>query len=454
MRIRILFCFLMFVIFDVFAQEELYNSYTDYRKTFLVEVEYENFEDCEIEIWETLDECRRTPIKKGMHFNNKFDREFSGFYSLGVDTGGGISSDYLKIVGSEQLPDYALYKNSKGNDNPRWIPIWYFEALEKEDRDIIVLNEPKRTEWDADAVVSQWYYDIPQLLSIVLSNCGFMVHSPLLVQNTGFLISKINDAGNGKYEIAAYPSTTDSDDQNEWKTGSENFPHLTSGEPVSFIFEINGKEMKIYNGETGKLCLDLIQMPAKWVALYEDFIRTNTIPAGLYLSEEYLKRKNGGSIGDNVHVMEDVAETAVPKPASAIGKIAAVTENLRLRTDDKTTAQVVTTLAAGAHVKVLAHGREDTIDDIASNWTQVEVLGGAQDKDGNSIEAGTVGWLFGGYLSEAESAENERANKETSTAKEPSALPIVPIVVGVAALAVLLAVVILTITKKRKSDNR
>ena len=218
---------------------------------------------------------------------------------MGVDTGGGISSDYLKIVGSEQLPDYALYKNSKGNDNPRWIPIWYFEALEKEDRDIILLNEPKRTEWDADAVVSQWYYDIPQLLSIVLSNCGFMVHSPLLVQNTGFLISNINDAGNGKYEIAAYPSTTDSDDQNEWKTGSENFPHLTSGEPVSFIFEINGKEMKIYNGETGKLCLDLIQMPAKLVALYEDFIRTNKIPAGLYLPEEYLKRKNGGSLGDD-----------------------------------------------------------------------------------------------------------------------------------------------------------
>ena len=299
MRIRILFCFLMFVIFDIFTQEELYNSYTDYRKTFLVEVEYENFEDCEIEIWETVDECRRTPIKKGRHFNNKFDREFSGFYSLGVDTGGGISSDYLKIVGSEQLPDYALYKNSKGNDNPRWIPIWYFEALEKEDRDIIVLNEPKRTEWDADAVVSQWYYDIPQLLSIVLSNCGFMVHSPLLVQNTGFLISKINDAGNGKYEIAAYPSTTDSDDQNEWKTGSENFPSLQNGNPVKFRFEINGKEMKIYNGETWKLCLDLIQMPAKWAALYEDFIRTNTIPAGLYLPEEYLKRKNGGALGDD-----------------------------------------------------------------------------------------------------------------------------------------------------------
>ena len=131
-----------------------------------------------------------------------------------------------------------------------------------------------------------------------------------------------------------------------------------------------------------------------------------------------------------------------------------MTENLRLRTSDKTTAEVVTTLAAGPRVKVLAPGREDTIDGIASNWVQVSVLDGAKDKDGNAIEAGTVGWLFGGYLSEAEFAESEMANEEASTAKEPSALPIVPIVASVVALAVLLAVVILTITKKKKGEKK
>ena len=147
-------------------------------------------------------------------------------------------------------------------------------------------------------------------------------------------------------------------------------------------------------------------------------------------------------------------DAAVSKPAPAIGKTAVVTENLRLRTDDKTTAEVVATLAAGTRVKVLAPGREDTIDGIASNWTQVRVLGGAKDKDGNAIEAGTKGWLFGGYLSETKSAESESANEEASTAKESSALPIVPIAVGGAALAVLLAVVILTIAKKKKYEKK
>ena len=149
----------------------------------------------------------------------------------------------------------------------------------------------------------------------------------------------------------------------------------------------------------------------------------------------------------------DTSVTAViPKPSPDLGKTAVVTENLRLRTDDKTTAKVVTTLVAGARVKVFAPGREDTIDGIASNWVQVSVLDGAKDKDGNAIEAGTVGWLFGGYLSEAESAESESLNKEVANVKESSALPIVPIATGGAVLAVLLAVVIL-VAKRKKSGK-
>ncbi len=96
------------------------------------------------------------------------------------------------------------------------------------------------------------------------------------------------------------------------------------------------------------------------------------------------------------------AKAAIPKPAPTLGETAVVTENLRLRTNDTTTAAVVTTLAAGTRVRVLRRGREDTIDGIASGWVQVKVLGDAKDKDGNAIAASTVGWLFGGYLSEEE----------------------------------------------------
>ena len=49
--------------------------------------------------------------------------------------------------------------------------------------------------------------------------------------------------------------------------------------------------MKIYNGKTKKICFDLIQESADWVKIYENFIRTNNVPAGLTLPDEYLKRE-------------------------------------------------------------------------------------------------------------------------------------------------------------------
>ena len=149
-------------------------------------------------------------------------------------------------------------------------------------------------------------------------------------------------------------------------------------------------------------------------------------------------------------VVTALPEAAISKPAPDLGKTATVTENLRLRIDDKTTAQVVATLAAGTRVKVEAIGKEETIDGITANWVRVSVLDGAKDKDGNAIEAGTKGWLFGGYLSETEeAAESERANGESSTAKEFFSLPIVLIAAGGAVLAVLLAVILFAVKRKK-----
>ena len=441
-------CVLLFLVSTiVFAQSIVFLR----DQTFLIANDYEIIDDCNAyEIDHEKKEFVRTEtiIEKGHVVSSEIYESSWGIDMLRIENKNFIDTPDYKIAENDSFPEQSVYSIVNEETCDRWIPEWYFHALERMDRNLIAEAEPKRKTWDGDAIPDVWYKEIPQVSSLVLTNAGMTMYTPLWAQAI-FLFQSLKKDTDEKFEAIAYPDIYDTDNDVFWEPNKENFPSLQNGNPVKFRFEINGKEMKIYNGETGKLCLDLIQMPAKWVALYEDFIRTNKIPAGLYLPEEYLKRKNGGSLGDNIHVMEDVAETAVSKPAPAIGKTAIVTENLRLRTSDKTTAEVVTTLAAGTRVKVLAPGREDTIDGIASNWVQVSVPGGAKDKDGNAIEVGTAGWLFGGYLSEVESTENERANKEAH-AKESSALPIVPIVVGVAAFAILLAVVILAV-KKRKA---
>ena len=167
----------------------------------------------------------------------------------------------------------------------------------------------------------------------------------------------------------------------------------------------------------------------------------------------------------------DMSVTAViQKPAPDLGKTAVVTENLRLRTDDKTMAEVVTTLVAGARVKVEAIGKEETIDGITSNWVQVSVFDSAKDKDGNAIEAGTKGWLFGGYLTTTEYVEpvkvnlldsvetkdERKANRAGKMNKkeenEDFVFPFIQVGFGIILIIVLFPI-ILSIAKKRKTKK-
>ena len=82
----------------------------------------------------------------------------------------------------------------------------------------------------------------------------------------------------------------------------------------------------------------------------------------------------------------------------ASNKTMLVSENLKLRSGEATTSDVLTVMSAGTKVKILELGKTETIDGISSNWVKVEVQKGAKDRDGRAIRAGTVGWCYGGYL--------------------------------------------------------
>ena len=81
-----------------------------------------------------------------------------------------------------------------------------------------------------------------------------------------------------------------------------------------------------------------------------------------------------------------------------IDKIMTVKENLRLRSGEGTSSQVVTVLPTGSRVRIMEVGKAETIDGISSNWVLVESQSHTKDRDGKIIYAGTQGWCFGGYL--------------------------------------------------------
>ncbi len=95
-----------------------------------------------------------------------------------------------------------------------------------------------------------------------------------------------------------------------------------------------------------------------------------------------------------------VSQTTNTTPTTnvSINKTMLVSENLKLRSGEAITTQVLTVMAAGTKVKIIELGKAETIDSINSNWVKVEVQAGAKDKDGKSIKKGTIGWCYGGYL--------------------------------------------------------
>lgn len=81
-----------------------------------------------------------------------------------------------------------------------------------------------------------------------------------------------------------------------------------------------------------------------------------------------------------------------------INQLMNVAENLRLRKEETTSSNIITTLKKDSPVKIIQVGKREIIDGIKSNWVKIELQPGAKDRDGKSICAGTVGWVFGGYL--------------------------------------------------------
>ena len=92
-------------------------------------------------------------------------------------------------------------------------------------------------------------------------------------------------------------------------------------------------------------------------------------------------------------------QTTKPKSTTIVAqyKIMTVNENLKLRSGEATTTQVLIVMSVGTKVKILELGKEETIDGINSNWVKVEVISG-RDRDGKDIKKKTTGWCYGGYL--------------------------------------------------------
>ena len=166
------------------------------------------------------------------------------------------------------------------------------------------------------------------------------------------------------------------------------FPLFEKETPYKIILIIDGDYMKMYIDEVSekKLFQTLVRTSSEACNQIENWIKGKSNDLS-----KVVMPKHKDSKSEIIEKTPDMSNILTNKTMS-------VTENLKLRSGEATSTQVLTVMAAGTKVKILELGKAETIDGISSNWVKVEVQADAKDRDGKPIKKGTVGWCYGGYL--------------------------------------------------------
>ena len=162
----------------------------------------------------------------------------------------------------------------------------------------------------------------------------------------------------------------------------------------TFYFNFDGDYLNIYlNGETDKdLFATFVNMNDETLLQFKNLIENNKCD----LSKVTWPRHADGTCDyEDVSSVKTVSTSTTNVTSN---KTMTVSENLKLRSGEATTSEVITVMSAGTKVKILELGKAENIDGINSNWVKVEVQSDAKDREGNTISRGTVGWCYGGYL--------------------------------------------------------
>ena len=296
-----------------------------------------------------------------------------------------LSSD-LQIINTETIV----------NDKKilRLIPEYYLEVLCKKNTDLIFEKQPlwnerkKRMENEPfpfeDSFQPESYYISNTV--ILFSQHNYYLVKNVIKSNNNMEIDLLHYTDDDITERYGKTEDVFSEVYNKFRSNS-NIKLLIQTDGDYFDLWINTKENYIgrYIAASESLCEQIVNL-----------VRINKCD----LSKVIWPRHADGSCDYDGSKKTAAVKTAKPTSSTNVSsnKTMLVTENLKLRSGEATSTQVLTVMAAGTKVKILELGKAETIDGISSNWVKVEVQAGAKDRDGKPIKAGTVGWCYVGYL--------------------------------------------------------
>ena len=277
--------------------------------------------------------------------------------------------DDAVIENADKLPRMGKDKDIKyPRESLYMIPSYYYDVLKARHYEKIFEYEPEWKNWDGNSY--NWSDDFNPCYLTLTKTYGTIVYKD---KSASFLITNVTRTAENLYRMKIHVN--------------EKHKSYDSYDP------------RFYDGANIYL---------KYDGDYVDvFINSLDAKIDSFVISSYKVRQSLHYIADELY--EDIHNITWPRHADGScdyetavrlqsGKRYRASDNLRLRSSGSTAGKPVVTIGKGTQVKVLVVGAEQTIDNITSNWVQVEVQAGAKDRDGKPIAAGTTGWCFGGYL--------------------------------------------------------
>ena len=338
----------------------------------------------------------------GTEYNYKKGDNF--IYNINKDGIGVSVDDPLKIkiyfndskdnrydsqINDVYLADYD-YKIKNDVKNSYWIPSYYYELLESKNIKSDLLKY--ESYWKSFKNTTEEYlltwFDFFKVQKYYFGDFYFVSFGKYVYNDIDFFayLEEVSDTRIVYNVQKMYSHFFD------YKEGTiynqpDYLPLFEKPTPYKIILIIDGDYMKMYIDEVSEKNLfqtlirttpEACNQIEKWIKGESDDLSKVVMPKKLSVQNESSKATSSTNVSPN--------------------KTMTVSENLKLRSGEATSTQVLTVMQVGTKVKILELGKAETIDGISSNWVKVEVQSGAKDRDGRTIRAGTVGWCYGGYL--------------------------------------------------------
>lgn len=290
----------------------------------------------------------------------------------------------MKTYKYDDLEDFTVY----------WIPKTYFDVVKLKDRNYILSVYPKLSGFG--------YYDIAYDKDIRWFETTFESYLAIGIdkyesQNldfsqVSFRILEVTDISDDTIRIKGQISEYSRD---SIEYSCLNWTFINNSDSYVFYIKFDGDFIYVYENNMDNLFDIFCKMSSNDLKEFNKCMKTNNWNN---INITWPRHADGSCDYDGSK--KTVAAQSSKTTSStnvAPNKSMTVRENLKLRSGEATSTQVLTVMSAGTKVKILELGKAETIDGIKSNWVKVEIISGS-DRDGNKLKSGITGWCYGGYL--------------------------------------------------------